>query len=259
MEDEKLPFTQHLEELRKRLIICIATVFVGFILSYAFSQQLFEFLAEPAKPFLKDGDSFIYTGLTEGFFTYLKLALFAGIFLACPVIFYQIWCFVAPGLYQHEKKYALPFLVLSTLFFIAGASFCYFVVFPIACKFFSTYANEFIRMNLKLNEYLTFSCKLILAFGIIFELPIFVLFLAKLGIVNAAQLRSNRKFVLVGVFVIAAFLTPPDVVSQVLMALPLIVLYEISIIVAGLFGRKKQESLEEEDDEEESEEDDTTK
>jgi sec-independent protein translocase protein TatC len=247
MEDEKLPFTHHLEELRKRIIICLAAVAVGFALSYAFSEEIYRLLAEPIKSIMPEGSSFIFTGLTEAFFTYLKLALFAGIILSSPVILYQIWCFVCPGLYKNEKRYVFPFVLLSSIFFIGGVLFCFFVVFPIACEFFKSYANEYILMNLKISEYLSFSCKFLLAFGVVFELPIFILFLSKLGLVNDRQLRSNRKFVIVIVFICAAFLTPPDVVSQVLMAIPLLFLYELSIIIARVFGKKEKE--EDDDDE----------
>ena len=238
MGDEKLPITAHLEELRKRLIVCITAVGIGFALSYAFSEQIFIILSQPLTDILPKENHFIFTSVTEGFFTYLKLAIFAGILIASPVIFYQIWSFVAPGLYHNEKRLAFPFVFLSTLFFAGGTTFGYFIVFPLAFKFFIGYNSQYIKMLPSLNEYLSFSCKFLLAFGIIFELPIFILFLAKIGIVNERQLRANRKFVVIGVFVLAAFLTPPDIVSQVLMAVPLIILYEIGIIVAKVFGKK---------------------
>ncbi len=255
MSDEKLPITTHLDELRKRLITCLIAIGVGFVVSYFFSEQLFAILSKPLSDIMPEDNTFIFTSLTEGFFTYLKLAFFAGIFLAAPVILHQVWCFVAPGLYANEKRYMIPFVVLSTIFFITGVLFGYFVVFPIAFKFFLGYNTETIRMLPSLREYLSFSCKFLLAFGLVFEMPIFILFLSKLGIVNDKQLRSNRKLVVVGVFIVAAFLTPPDIVSQVLMALPLIILYEISIIIAKIFGKKKE--LEEELDDEEEETADT--
>jgi len=247
MEDEKIPLTGHLEELRKRIIISLIAVAAGFLASYGFSEQIYVLIARPIKPFLKDGNAFIFTGLTEAFFTYLKLSIFSGLILASPVIIYQIWCFIAPGLYKREKRYALPFVLLSSLFFIGGVFFCYFVVFPIACKFFAEFASDYIQMKLSIKDYLSFTCKFLLAFGIIFELPVFILFLAKLGIINHEQLRKNRKIVMLVVFVVAAFLTPPDMVSQVLMAVPLIFLYEISIIIAKIFGKKREEENDDED------------
>ena len=242
MEDGQLPFTEHLEELRKRLIISAIAIGVGFLASYGFAEQLYMVLAVPIKAVMQDDNSFIFTSLTEAFFTYLKLAFFAGIVLASPVILYQVWAFVAPGLYKSEKKYALPFVVLSTLFFLAGVLFCFFVVFPIACKFFASFAESgIIEMKLKMSDYLSFSCKFMLAFGAVFEMPIFILFLSRMGLVTHEQLKRNRKYILVLSFVAAAFLTPPDIVSQILMAVPLILLYEVSIIVAKIFGKKREE------------------
>jgi len=241
MEDSKLPLTDHLEELRKRIITCLIAVGIGFVISYFFAEQLFLILAHPLSDILPEDNSFIFTGITEGFFTYLKLAFFAGIFLSAPVILHQIWCFVAPGLYNNEKKYVVPFVMLSTIFFIGGTMFGYFAVFPIAFKFFLGYNTDQIRMLPSIREYLSFSFKFLLAFGIVFELPIFVLFLSKLGIVNEQQLRTNRKFVIIAIFIVAAFLTPPDVISQVLMAVPLLFLYELSIIIARVFGKKRVE------------------
>lgn len=243
MADEKLPFTKHLEELRKCIIVCVVAVGIGFAISYFFSENLFLILSRPLSSLLPEENSFIFTSVTEGFFTYLKLAFFSGIFLASPVILHQIWSFVAPGLYSHEKRYVVPFVLLSTFFFVGGTLFGYFVVFPIAFKFFLSYNSEYIRMLPSIREYLSFSCKFLIAFGVVFELPIFILFLSKLGIVNEKQLRSNRKFIIVIVFIIAAFLTPPDVVSQILMAIPLIFLYELSIIVAKIFGKKKEAEI----------------
>ena len=238
MTDEKLPLTQHLEELRRRLITCLIAAALGFAVAYFFAGQLFLVLARPLSDLLPEGSTFIFTGITEGFFTYLKLAFFAGIFLAMPVILHQSWCFVAPGLYSSEKKYVLPFVILSSLFFVFGVVFGYYAVLPLAYTFFIGYNTDYIRMLPSMREYLSFSCKFLLAFGIVFELPIFVLFLSKIGVVNERQLRSNRKFVLLMIFVVAALLTPPDVVSQVLMAVPLIILYEISILIARIFTKK---------------------
>ncbi len=239
MNDDKLPLTEHLEELRKRIVYCIIAVAVGFVICYFFSKQLFEILALPLASQLPDGSTFIFTNVTEAFFTYLKLAFFAGIFVASPVIIYQIWGFIAPGLYQHESKYAVPFVVLSTIFFVGGSLFAYYAVFPIAFNFFIGYSTDGIRMLPSLREYLSFSFKFLIAFGIVFELPIFILFLSKMGVVDDKKLKTNRKYVIIGIFVLAAILTPPDVISQALMAAPLIVLYEISIFIAKLFGKKK--------------------
>jgi len=246
MPDEKSTFTSHLEELRKRIIICIIAVAIGFLVSYSFSEWIFIFLVKPLKEELPTDSLLIFTALPEAFLVYLKLAFFTGIFLSSPVILWEIWCFVAPGLYDNEKKYAYPFVILSTLFFVSGVSFGYFIVFPIAFKFFMGYGSELIKPLPSVKEYLSFSCKMLLAFGIVFELPLFVLFLAKIGLVNERMLRSKRKFAILGIFIAAAVLTPPDIASQILMAVPLIVLYEISILVAKVFGKGGEEKEEEE-------------
>jgi sec-independent protein translocase protein TatC len=247
MAEEKSPFTSHLDELRKRIIICIVAVAVGFLGSYFFAERIFDILIKPLQAELPPDSTFIFTGLPEAFFVYLKLSLFGGILLASPVLLWEIWCFVAPGLYDQEKKYVYPFVIFSTVLFATGVSFGYFVVFPIAFKFFMGYSSEIIKPLPSIKEYLNFSCKLLFAFGVVFELPLFVLFLAKLGLVNEKMLRSKRKFAILGIFVVAAILTPPDVVSQILMALPLLVLYEISILVAKYFGKKEKEEEEEKD------------
>jgi sec-independent protein translocase protein TatC len=222
---------------------------VGFLGSYFFAEQVFDILVKPLTEELPPDSMLIFTALPEAFFVYLKLSLFGGILLASPVILWEIWCFVAPGLYDQEKKYVYPFVIFSTVFFAAGVSFGYFVVFPIAFKFFMGYTSELIKPLPSIKEYLNFSCKLLFAFGVVFELPLFVLFLAKIGLVNEDMLRSKRKFAILGIFAVAAILTPPDVVSQILMALPLLLLYEISILVAKYFGKKGEEEKEEEEKE----------
>ena len=249
MAEEKSPFTSHLDELRKRIIICVVAVAVGFFGSYFFAEQIFDILIKPLQAELPPDSMFIFTGLPEAFFVYLKLSLFGGILLASPVLLWEVWCFVAPGLYDQEKKYVYPFVIFSTLLFATGVSFGYFVVFPIAFKFFMGYSSEIIKPLPSIKEYLNFSCKLLFAFGAVFELPLFVLFLAKIGLVNEKMLRSKRKFAILGIFAVAAILTPPDIVSQILMAIPLLVLYEISILVAKYFGKKEEEEEEEEEEE----------
>jgi sec-independent protein translocase protein TatC len=243
-EQEKIPFTEHLEELRKRLIVCFIAVGVGFVLSYGFKEKLFQILTRPLIRVMQSGDKLIFTGLPEAFFTYLKVAFLSGIILAAPVIFYEFWMFVAPGLYDKEKRLMVPVVVLSTVFFVGGAFFGYFIVFPFGFKFFLGFASETIRPLPSMREYLGFASKLLLAFGIVFELPLIITFLAKLGMVSVSFLKKNRKYAILLFFVGAAILTPPDVVTQIMMALPLILLYEISIIGARIFGKK---NFEEED------------
>ncbi len=238
-DQDKLPLTEHLEELRKRLIRCIIAIFSCFVVAYVFKERLFEILVAPLIKVMRQEDTLIFTGIPEAFFTYLKVSLLAGIFLAAPFLIYQFWMFVAPGLYKHERKTMIPIIFVSSLFFIGGALFGYFVVFPIGFKFLLGFASETIRPLPSMREYLSFSAKLLFAFGIVFELPIVITFLARLGIVTVPFLKKNRKYAILIFFVGAALLTPPDVVTQSLLALPLIILYEISILGAYAFGRQK--------------------
>jgi sec-independent protein translocase protein TatC len=242
MDDEKkIPFTGHLEELRRRLIVCFVAVGIGFVLSYGFKEKLFQILTRPLIGVMQTGDKLIFTGLPEAFFTYLKVAFLSGIILAAPIIFYEFWVFVAPGLYNKEKRLMVPIVFLSTLFFVGGSFFGYFIVFPYGFKFFLGFASEIIQPLPSMREYLSFASKLLLAFGLVFELPLVITFLAKLGMVSVSFLKKNRKYALLLFFVGAAILTPPDVVTQVMMALPLMVLYEISIVGARIFGKKPSE------------------
>jgi len=241
-EQEKIPFTAHLEELRKRLIVCFIAVGIGFILSYGFKEKLFQILTRPLISVMQPGDKLIFTSLPEAFFTYLKVAFLSGIILAAPVIFYQFWMFVAPGLYDKEKRLMVPVVVLSTVFFVGGAFFGYFIVFPYGFKFFLGFASEIIQPLPSMREYLGFASKLLLAFGLVFELPLIITFLARLGVVSVSFLKKNRKYALLLFFIGAAILTPPDVVTQIMMAFPLILLYEISIIGARIFGKKNLEA-----------------
>jgi sec-independent protein translocase protein TatC len=242
-EQEKIPFTAHLEELRKRLIACFIAAGIGFVISYGFKEKLFQILTKPLIAVMKTGDNIIFTNLPEAFFTYLKVAFLAGIMLAAPVIFYQFWMFVAPGLYSKERRLFIPIVVLSSFFFIGGALFGYFIVFPWGFKFFLGFSTETIKALPSMREYLSFSAKMLLAFGLVFELPLVITFLAKLGIVSVEFLKKNRKYALLLFFVGAAILTPPDVVTQIMMALPLMVLYEVSIVGARIFGKKKQDEV----------------
>jgi sec-independent protein translocase protein TatC len=251
-EAEKQPFLSHLEELRRRLIFSAIAVGIGFVCCYAFAEELFEFLLMPLKSELPEGDRLIFTNLPEMFLAYLKTAFIAGLLLASPVIFYQLWKFVAPGLYQHERKYGFSFVICSTILFICGALFGYFIVFPFGFKFFLGYANENIQALPSVKQYFGFAIRLLLAFGIVFELPVIIFFLSRMGIVDVAFLRKKRKYALLLAFAMAAILTPPDVITQCMMAIPLILLYEVGILVARLGGRKKSE--EKGEDEESTEE-----
>ncbi|MDF1536957.1 MAG: twin-arginine translocase subunit TatC [bacterium] len=239
MSENRLPFTVHLEELRKRLIVSAIAVGVGFLVCYAFKDRIFEFVAIPLIASLPENNSWmIFTGVTEAFFTYLKVSLLAGVFLSLPILFYQFWAFIAPGLHAQERRTVVPFVIFSTLFFITGASFGYFVVFPFGFKFLLGFATDVIRPFPSLKEYLSFATKLLLAFGFVFEMPLITYFLARIGLLTHQMLTKNRRYFIVVAFIGAAVLTPPDVVTQLFMAGPLIILFEISVVVARIFGRK---------------------
>jgi len=195
-EEGKLPFTGHLDELRKRLIAIFIAIGIGFVASYAFKERLFDILVHPLVTVMETGDTLIFTGLPEAFFTYLKVALLSGIMLAAPIIIYQFWIFVAPGLYEKERRILIPIVFLSSVFFIGGSMFGYFIVFPWGFKFFLGFATETIRPLPSMKEYLGFSAKLLLAFGLVFELPLVLTFLARLGLVSVDFLKKNRKYAL---------------------------------------------------------------
>lgn len=247
--DDRMPFMQHLEELRKRLITSAIAIGVGFLASYAFKEQIFEILMQPWIKAMPKGHEakLIYTAPHEAFFTYMKVSFIAGTGLAVPVILYQVWRFIAPGLYENEKRYLLPIVFFSSLFFLGGAMFGYFFVFPVGFQFFASFASDYITPMVSTKEFLTFSVRLLLAFGFVFELPIFAFFLARLGLISAQFLRRQRKIAIVLIFIIAGVLTPgPDVFSQLLMAGPLLILYELSVLICHMFGKKPQpEAIEE--------------
>jgi sec-independent protein translocase protein TatC len=236
--EEKHTFIEHLEDLRKRLIISLIAIGIGFLVCYIFSRQIFEFLMIPLQRALPPGATMIFTTPAEAFFTYMKVGLIAGVFVASPIVLYQLWLFVAPALYSHEKRYVIPFVFSSTLLFVGGAAFGYFVVFPLTAKFFMHFATDFIQPAPRLKESLSFCSMLLLAFGIAFELPIFIFFLSRLGVIDSRMLARNRKYVILIIFIVAAVLTPPDIISQVMIAVPLVGLYEASIWVARIFGKR---------------------
>ncbi|WP_299978494.1 twin-arginine translocase subunit TatC [Desulfobacula sp.] len=250
-KEEKSPFTEHLGELRDRLVRSFIAVGIGFVVAYFFKEKLFEILIAPLVTAMGENGNaqMIFTGLPEAFFTYLKVALLTGIIFATPVLFYEFWMFVSPGLYRAEKKYFLPIVFLSVFFFAIGASFGYFIVFPYGFKFFLGFATETISAMPSMKEYLSFASKMLLAFGFVFELPLVLTFMARMGLVTVPFLKKNRKYALLLFFVGAALITPPDVVTQIMMALPLMLLYEISIIGAKIFGKKKAEEIDDDPEE----------
>lgn len=240
---EESSLTEHLAELRRRLIICFIAVFAGFGLCYALIGPIFAMLSRPLEEVLPPGTSLIFTSYPEAFFTYLKLALTCGIFIGSPVILYQIWAFVAPGLYEHEKRWTLPFVICSSFMFIGGGFFGYMVVFPAAFKFLAGYSGEGLRLLPSVSEYFTLTIRLLLGFGLAFELPVFMVFLGLIGLLDAHTLRKHRKYAILIAFLAAAILTPtPDVLNQILMAGPLLVLYELSIFLVWLVRAKRRKA-----------------
>lgn len=224
--DDKLPFTDHLDELRHRLIVSVVGIGLGFAVSYGFSQQLLLLLQRPMPTRL------VFIAPTEAFFVNLKVAFYAGLFLSVPLLLFQVWKFVAPGLYEHERRYSFPFLIISTVLFLLGSIFAYVVILPIALHFLIAQGGELWKPNITLSNYLAFCMRLILAAGLIFEFPVLMYFLAKVGVVTPEFLIKNRKYAVLVAFIISAILTPPDVFSQVLLAVPLFLLFEVSIFVA---------------------------
>lgn len=240
--NDRLPFMAHLEELRKRLMISSAAWLVAFLFCYSFGEELFNYISAPVRNVLPKGHSLVFITATEPFFTYLKVGALAGLLIALPVILWQLWAFIAPGLFKHEKKLALPFVIASCLCFGCGAYFGFFFVFPMIYKFLIEYGigSGEISAMLSMGAYLSLTSKLLIAFGLVFELPIIIFFLARMGIVDHIWLAKNRKFALLAAFIIGAILTPPDIFSQTALALPFVILYEVGIIVARLFGKKKK-------------------
>ncbi|MBF0185523.1 MAG: twin-arginine translocase subunit TatC [Magnetococcales bacterium] len=243
--DGKMPLLEHLIELRNRLLISVLAILVGFFVCYIFSEPIFEFLVRPLRKILGPDARMIYTGLHEAFFTYMKVAFFAGLFLAVPVILTQFWRFVAPGLYEDERKAFLPFLVLTPVLFFLGGGLAYEYVFPLAFQFFLGFATPTIEALPSISSYLSLVITLIFAFGLVAELPLGLLLLIKAEIVSTAWLVEKRRYSIVAVFVVAAILTPPDPFSQIFLALPMMAMYEISILLGRRIEQKRSRSEEE--------------
>jgi sec-independent protein translocase protein TatC len=236
----KMSFLDHLDELRKRIIWALVAVVSGFLIACLFLSRLFDFVIGPMQRLLPPGQQLIYTEPTEAIMLYLKIALIAGILIAAPGIMWQVWRFIAPGLYQHEKKNAIPFVLLSSTCFILGAAFAHYVVFPLTWQFLASWSSDVITFMPRIEPAFSLYMKLVLIFALIFQMPAIVYFLAKMGLITARFLVKNMKYAILIMFIVGAVLSPgTDPVGQALMAGPMFVLYLISIALAWLFGKKR--------------------
>lgn len=256
LDDRQMPLLDHLIELRNRLMYACAAMLLGFLVCYFFAEEIYAFLVRPLADIYQGqtGRRMIYTGLTEAFFTYLKVAFWAGAFLTFPFVAIQLWLFIAPGLYRKEKRALMPFLMATPVLFFMGGAMVYYFIFPLAWRFFLSFETPAaegvlpIELEARVGEYLSLVMKLIFAFGLSFQLPVALTLMGRVGLVSADGLARNRKFAVVGVFVAAAVITPPDIISQIGLGLPIILLYELSILAVRAVERRRaaQEAAEEE-------------
>jgi len=238
---DEMTFLEHLEDLRKRLFYSAVAIFVTVIPCWIFSKNVFTVLARPVTKYLPEGVKMAYTSLTAPFMLYMKVAFLTAIFITAPFLFLQLWYFVAPGLYQKEKKYVVPFVLFTTIFFIAGALFGYYVVFPWACRFFISLGSDF-NPVLTVDTYFSFSLKVLLGIALVFETPTLIFFLSKLGLITSRWMIKNFKYAVLAVFVIAAVITPtPDMITQSIVAVPMLILYTLGIAIAFIFGKERTE------------------
>ena len=249
--EKKSSFVEHLTELRSRLVRSIIYLFLFFIVCYYFAENIYGFLVEPyAEAVKSDGSNrrMIFTALHETFITYLKVAFFSAMFVSSPIILTQIWKFIAPGLYKNEKKALLPYLIATPTLFLLGGMLVYYLIMPLAIKFFLTFEtstqlnNLPIQLEAKVNEYLSLIMRLIFAFGISFQLPVLLSLLARVGFVDSKYLRQRRKYVIVIIFAVAALLTPPDPITQIGLGIPLLILYELSILSVSVIEKRKNDA-----------------
>ena len=242
---EQETFISHLVELRDRILRALVAFAVVFVCLFPFAQDLYTLVAGPMLAALPKGKEMLATGVASPFFIPVKVTMMCAFVVALPIILYQVWAFVAPGLYAHEKKLIAPLVVSSTALFLCGMAFAYFLVLPTVFRFLASFTPEGVSFAPDISQYLDFVLTLLIAFGLAFEVPVVVVVLVRMGVVSVAKLKEIRPYVIVGAFVIGAIFTPPDVISQLMLAIPMWLLYELGIIVAGMLGRRaaQQESL----------------
>ncbi|MGD8374689.1 MAG: twin-arginine translocase subunit TatC [Acidobacteriota bacterium] len=239
----QMSFLQHLDELRTRLIRAVAALIVAFLLCLSIARPVYEFMVRPIEKFLPEGEKLAFTHLTDPFLLYMKVAFLTAIFLATPFILLEAWLFIAPGLYPRERRYAIPFIFFSSVFFMAGGAFGYYIVLPPAARFFIQQGVDWgFRPVLTVRELLSFESRILLGLGVVFEMPILTFFLARIGLVNGRMLLRQFKYAILVIFILAAILTPtPDMLTQSLFAAPMVFLYVLSIAVAAVFGKKRED------------------
>ena len=243
MAEKKAPLATYLQEIRRRLILSFIAVGVAFLICYAFCDSLFAILAAPINKALPAGSTLIFRSVAEAFFTYMKVGFVAGLMLASPFVLYQTWGLVSRRLDQDKKRYVVPFVFVGSFFFALGILFGYFVALPFGCKFLLKYATKSIKPMPDMNAYLSFSVRFLLAFGLVFEFPVLLLVLARIGTIDAKMLAQKRRYAILLIFIFAFIIAPPDIISQVLMALPLMGLYEVSILLCKIFEKKPEQIL----------------
>ncbi|MGB1297451.1 MAG: twin-arginine translocase subunit TatC [Psychrobium sp.] len=241
MSSMQQPLISHLIELRNGLLKAVASILVIFFCLVYFANDIYAYVAQPLKDSLPEGTTMIATGVTSSFFAPFKLTMMLSFFLAIPFVLHQIWAFIAPALYKHEKRLVLPMLLSSTILFYAGIAFAYFLVFPVIFGFFTSVAPDEVTIATDIESYLNFVLKLFFAFGFAFEIPIAIILLCWAGVTSPQKLREKRPYVVVGAFVIGMLLTPPDIISQSMLAIPMLLLYEVGIIVASLYRGRDDE------------------
>ena len=236
----KMSFLDHLDELRRRIIYAFISLGAGVVIAFAFIDDIFNFIMRPLQSMLPAGQTMIYTDPTEAFMLYIKIALIAGLVIASPLVMTQIWLFIAPGLYVHEKKWAIPFIAMSTVCFVAGAAFSHYVVFPLTWRFFVSFTTDILTFMPRIEPAFSIYLRLLLAFGVVFQMPTIVLFLARMGVLTARFMVRNIKYAILGIVILSAVVTPDGGgVSLVAMSGPLVLLYVFSIGLAWMFGKKR--------------------